>query len=272
RPHGQPGPEPPARNVHPITHHPSPITQRRSSDGGSTAGAPAVMPDVSATPHPSPTTRHPPLNLAPTALPARHSQPRLPAAPPPARPRPSPACPPPPPLPPPPRPGRPTPPRRPRRPATPIPAFPQPPRRQLHRLIDLRVARAPAQIPRQRLLYLLPRRRVVLLQQRPGAHENSRRAEAALRAAGHLERVLERIQPAGPGKPRDRQDLPVDGRECGGDTGRHRLSVQQYGTGATVALVAPLRRSGQAEHVAEGFQQGEVGRNGGLAALAVDVE
>src|SRR5690606_8045390 len=69
-------------------HHPPPLTQRGSRGGGSTAGAPAVMPDVSATPHPSPTTRHPPLNLAPTALPARHSQPRLPAAAPPPAPPP----------------------------------------------------------------------------------------------------------------------------------------------------------------------------------------
>src|SRR5690606_41534971 len=99
---------------------------------GLTANPCQILQHVTYTP--SPSTPHP----SPIADPGAVGVPR-------ARPPSCPTCPPPLTHHPPPVNRRSTSPRRPCRPATPNPAFPQPPRRELHRLIDLRVARAPAQ-------------------------------------------------------------------------------------------------------------------------------
>src|SRR5689334_5090200 len=78
--------------------------------------------------------------------------------------------------------------------APPRPPLAQLARRQLHRLEDLRVAGAAAEVARERERDRFARRLGVPLEQGRGAHQDPRRAEAALGTAGAVERVLERVR------------------------------------------------------------------------------
>src|SRR3984957_9130588 len=63
-----------------------------------------------------------------------------------------------------------------------------------HRLDDVRVARAAAQVARQRPADVLLGRVRVLVQQLAGGHHHARRAEPALEAVLLPEALLERVQ------------------------------------------------------------------------------
>src|SRR5690606_34954577 len=75
--------------------------------------------------------------------------------------------------------------------------------RDLDGFVDLGIAGTAAEVAGQGVADFLARRRVVLLEQRPGTHEHAGGAEAALRTAGHLEGVLQRVQVARAGQPLD---------------------------------------------------------------------
>src|SRR2546422_6207802 len=68
-------------------------------------------------------------------------------------------------------------------------------RGDLHRVNDLLIARAPAQVARQRFADRLLAGRGVVLQQIRGRHDQSRRAEPALHRTGLDEGFLDRMQP-----------------------------------------------------------------------------
>src|SRR5207248_2634239 len=71
---------------------------------------------------------------------------------------------------------------------------PQSSRGQLHRLVDLHVAGAAAQVARQGLLHLVTRGSRVLKEKRFGGEQECRRTIPALRGAELCERVLEGMQ------------------------------------------------------------------------------
>src|SRR5690606_14528189 len=121
--------------------------------------------------------------------------------------------------------------------------------RRLDRLVDLRVARAPAEVAGKRLADLLARRLRVVEQERVGGHEDPGRAEPALCGAVIAERGLERVRRPGPGpgETLDGRDAPALGLPDRGDAGEDGLVIEEDGAGAAVALVAPLLRAGQAE-------------------------
>src|SRR6266511_3381487 len=121
----------------------------------------------------------------------------------------------------------------------------------LHRLDDVLVAGAAANVPGQRPADLLLRRVRVLLQQR-GAHEqHPRRAEPALQAVLLVEALLKRVQLTALGQALHRLHLaPVD---LDGEV-RARLdrnAVDEHGAGAAAGRVAADVRAGQAELLAQ---------------------
>src|SRR5882724_11750536 len=80
-------------------------------------------------------------------------------------------------------------------------------RRPQHRLDDVLVAGAAAQVPRQRPPHVLLGGIRVLLEQGRGGHYHARGAEPALQAVLLLEALLERVQLAGAGQALDGLDL-----------------------------------------------------------------
>src|SRR3990172_6338509 len=80
-------------------------------------------------------------------------------------------------------------------------------RRPLDRLDDPQVARAAAQVARDREADLLAARPRRALQQLVGDEQHPRRAVAALGCARVREGLLQRVEPRAAGEPLDRRDL-----------------------------------------------------------------
>src|SRR5438093_3459364 len=140
-----------------------------------------------------------------------------------------------------------------------------------HRLDDLDVAGAAAQVPGERLADLVGARRAIHGQQRPGREDHAGCAEAALGGAQPREGVLERIervalQPldgheGAPGEPRRQHQAGAD-----------RLAVEQHGAGTAHALAASVLGAGEREAVAQEVEHGPVGRRLAPARPAVERE
>src|SRR5215472_13389943 len=80
-----------------------------------------------------------------------------------------------------------------------------------HRLDDVLVAGAPAQVPRQRPADVLLAGARVLGEQRLGGHHHARGAEPALETVLGPETLLQRVQLAGAGQPFDGLDVVAVG-------------------------------------------------------------
>ena len=145
-----------------------------------------------------------------------------------------------------------------------------PERGQLDGVEDLRVPGAAAEVARERLLDLLPRRRRPLGQERLSGEEDARRAVAALRRAELGERLLERMEAAVARHPLDRGDLAPGELRGQGQAREHGLAVHEDRAGPALAELAPVLGAGEPEVLTEDLEQGLVDGDEDLVGLAVD--
>src|SRR5882762_2250209 len=121
------------------------------------------------------------------------------------------------------------------------------PRRQLHRLEDLDVAGAAAQIAGQRLADLQARRLRFRVEERLRGAQDSRSAVAALRGAELRERQLQRMGPRPRRQSLDREDRPVLALEREDQARQLRPAVEKHRAGAALAQLAAVLGPGQAQ-------------------------
>src|SRR5256712_9086120 len=145
-------------------------------------------------------------------------------------------------------------------------------RRQFHRLVDLDVSGAAAQVACQRLLDLVARRPPVLGEQRPGGEQERWGAVAALRRAQLGERVLQAMQPAALRHPLDRLHPAPGAREAEHQAGEHRTRIHEHRAGAALAQLAAVLRAGEAQVLAQHFEQRLVRCERDLDGLAVELQ
>src|SRR5438309_9358169 len=112
---------------------------------------------------------------------------------------------------------------------------PQARRSQFHRLVDLEVTGAAAEVAGQRLLDRVAGGVRVGHEQGLRGEEEGRRAVAALRGAELGERILERVQPAVRREPFDGGDAPPGAGEAEDEAGEHRRAVDEHGAGPALA-------------------------------------
>ena len=139
------------------------------------------------------------------------------------------------------------------------------------RVHDRLVARAPAQVPGQRLPDLRVRRTGAAVEQVVGGDDQPRGAEAALHGAALEERLLHRVEILLRREPLHGGDLaPL--RLSGGDEARtRRHAVEVHGAGSAFALLAGVLRAGQAHPLAQHVEQALAGPDVvDLVADAVD--
>src|SRR5579885_3592104 len=110
-----------------------------------------------------------------------------------------------------------------------------PRRREFHRLVDLEIARAAAQVARERRLDLVACGRGGALEERRGDEEERGRAVAALRGAEFGEGLLQGIEPAAPGQALDGGDAASGAGDAEDEAGEHGHAVEQHGAGAALA-------------------------------------
>ncbi len=139
-----------------------------------------------------------------------------------------------------------------------------------HRLDDVLVAGAAAQVARQRPAHLVLGRVGVLVEQRLGGQHHARRAEPALQAVLLLEALLDRVQLARPCQPLDGGDLVAVGLHGEHRAALHRRAVEEHGAGAAVGGVAAGVGAGQPEALAQQVGQQQPGLDVGGTPLAVD--
>src|SRR3989442_8394841 len=147
-----------------------------------------------------------------------------------------------------------------------------PPRRQLHRLEDLEVAGAPAQVAREGLADLPARGARAGVEQGAGGAQDAGRAVAALCGAQLGEGDLKRVGPRTVRQPLDGDDRPPLALQGQDQAGQLRSSVHKDRAGAALAELAAVLGAGQPEVLAQDFQERLVGREGGFLILAVHVQ
>src|SRR5690606_15451667 len=111
-----------------------------------------------------------------------------------------------------------------------------------HGIHDLLVARAPAQVARERLPDLRVGRVRVALQQVVGGDDQAGRAEAALHGPALQEGLLDGVQVLAGAEPFDGGDLPVDRLPRRDQARARRSAVEVDGAGAALALLAGVLR------------------------------
>ena len=99
--------------------------------------------------------------------------------------------------------------------------------------------------------------RVHLLNGADGREDLPRRAVAALKAVAVQEGGLHRVKLVAFGEAFNRNDVLAFARRRQRQTGQDTLAVDDDGTRAARALIAPFLRACQTEHIAEGIQQGQ---------------
>src|SRR3954453_15325014 len=125
-----------------------------------------------------------------------------------------------------------------------------------HGVDDLLVARAAAEVARERLADLRVARARIARQQVVRGDDQPRRAEAALHAAGLDERALHLVQLAvGRRDPLDGHDLAALGLRGKHETRADELAVEVHRARAALALLAGVLRAGQVEVLAQRGQQ-----------------
>src|SRR3974377_2248325 len=128
-------------------------------------------------------------------------------------------------------------------------------RQAFHRINDLHVARAPADIGHQRLLDLRARWHGLLVEVSLGEHDYAGCAKAALDGTVLHESLLDRVHRPLGRQAFDRGDLRVLSRERQNEAGAHRSAVYQDRTGSTFTGIAPPFGANQSQLVAQDFDQ-----------------
>ena len=142
---------------------------------------------------------------------------------------------------------------------------------QPHRVEDLLVARAAAQVAGQRLADLGVGRIRVARQQVVAGHDQPRRAEAALHRARLDEGLLDGVQLLALGQPLDGDDLAALGLPGEHEARAHELAVEVDRARAALALLAGVLGAREVEVVAQRHEQALALPDAvGLAQLAVD--
>src|SRR2546423_737083 len=142
--------------------------------------------------------------------------------------------------------------------------------RPLHRLDDVHVARAAADLPGDRLADLLLGRVRIAVQKRPRGHDHARRAEAALEAVFLHEAHLHGVELSVLLHVLDGAHLVAASHRGEHGARLHGLAVHEHGAGAAVAGVAAPVGAGEAQVLAQEVdeQQARLDLLGDL--LAVD--
>src|SRR5688500_11162881 len=130
------------------------------------------------------------------------------------------------------------------------------PRRRHHRLENLLVRRAPAQVAAQRLAHLVFGGARHAIEQRLGRHDLAGGAETALEPAVLDKCLLNRMQGIVIRETLNRQHFP--GRCFDGERGAgiHVPAIQDHGAGAALGAITPHLRAGQLQVFAEELEQG----------------
>src|SRR5258708_3289117 len=145
-------------------------------------------------------------------------------------------------------------------------------RRQLHRLVDLDVAGAAAEVAGEGLLDLVARGLGIGREQRFGREQKCGRAVAALCCADLGECVLQRVQPRAVRHALDGLHAPARAREPQHETGQYGQAVHQDGAGAAFAQLATVLGAGEAQVFPQHFEQCLVGGEADVARFAVQIE
>ena len=124
-----------------------------------------------------------------------------------------------------------------------------------HRLDDVLVAGAAAEIGREHVEQLVVADVRIVLQRVRRQHQEARRAEAALQAVVVDEGLLQRMQLLAVGEPFDGADLPAVGLDREHQAGADRLAVEDDRAGAADAVLAADMRAGLAAVVADRVDQ-----------------
>src|SRR5215831_12827995 len=139
----------------------------------------------------------------------------------------------------------------------------------LHRLDDVHIAGAAAQVARDRLADLLLARVLVAREERAGGHEHSRRAEAALQTVLLGETLLHRVELASLLQSLDRGDARAVGLHRENGAGLDRVAVEVDRARAAVRGVAADMRAGHAEGLPQKVHQQQPRLDFRLARRAV---
>src|SRR5262249_10183018 len=143
-------------------------------------------------------------------------------------------------------------------------------RGQPHRVEDLLVARAAADVARERLADLVVRRARVGRQQVGRGGGETRWAKAALHRTRRSERLLHAMEAPLPAETLDRDDLVTVGLRGEHETGADENAVEQHRARAALTLLTGVLRPGEPETLAEGVEEALAAPDVGFLALAVD--
>ncbi len=142
----------------------------------------------------------------------------------------------------------------------------------LHRLVDLHVAGATAQIARQGLAHLQAGRVGDAIEKLPGRDQDAWSAVATLGGAKIGEGLLQGMQAAVLHQTFDGQHLAAVAFQAQDQAGEDRLPIQEYGAGAALAQFTPMLGAGEMGILPQQFQQGLVGSEGDLGLLSIQVQ
>src|SRR2546426_5813977 len=149
---------------------------------------------------------------------------------------------------------------------------PQTGRGQLHRLVDLDVAGAAAEVARQGLLDLVAVGARVVGEEGVGGEEEGWGAVAALGGTQRREGFLQRVQPAALRQPFHRLHAAALAREAEHQARQHGRAVEQHRARPAFAQFAPVLRAREGEILPQHLEQRLVRSEGDLDRLAVQLE
>src|SRR6266545_284667 len=147
------------------------------------------------------------------------------------------------------------------------------PRRLGDGLDDEVVAGAPAEVAGQHLANLNVRRRRAIPKERAGAHDDPRRAIAALEAVLGPEGLLERMQRlAGRRDSLDRADLVAVGLDRQHEAGADRLAVDEHCAGAAHAVLAADVGAGEIQVLTQEVRERRAHVHAAVVLLSVHLQ
>ncbi len=141
-----------------------------------------------------------------------------------------------------------------------------------HRLDDGLIARAPAEVPAERVADRLDGGVGVAREQVSGGEDDSRRAEAALQAVVLDERALDRVQPAVGRESLDRGDRGAGRLQREHRAALHGAAVEENRARSALARVAADVCARQPEPVSQRMDEQRPALHLERASLAVDIE
>src|SRR6267378_77564 len=125
---------------------------------------------------------------------------------------------------------------------------------------NLKIARAPAQISRDRFADLIAAGMRILIQQSLRGDQNCRRAIAALRRSEIGKGILQGMKLPIFSEAFHRQYLPSATLECQHETGKHGLAVHKNGASPAFSQLTAVFRARVTEILAQYLQQSLIGR------------